>query len=124
MPENDLRPVGWIGDSQAVIQSFPKDIRVDLGYAIDRVQRGLDPSNFKPRNDIAAGVIQLMAEDRESWYRVFCVATGEAVWVLHAFKKKSNETSKTDVENGKDAYRALTKYLSETKQGKSKKGAQ
>jgi phage-related protein len=109
---HDEKPLGWIGNSYEVLKSFPKRARRELGHALEQVQRGDEPSSWKPRGDIGPGVIQLMAQGGTGSYRIFYVAKlDDVVWVLHAFQKKTAETSRIDVENGRAAYDALIRRM-------------
>jgi len=116
MSGDQLKRLGWAGNSREALRSLPKAARHDIGRALDRVQRGEEPPSWKPRNDIGRGVIQLTCRDSAGSYRVFYVAKlGDVVWVLHVFQKKSAGTSRADIEKGKEAYRALIRYLTASK---------
>lgn len=93
-----LRPVRWLGNSHAAVRAFPPDARRDAGYQLYRVQRGHDPSDWRPIARVGTGVreirIHVVGE-----YRVLYLATRpEAVYVLHGFVKKSQRTRKLDVD--------------------------
>jgi phage-related protein len=54
-------------------------------------------------------------------HRVFYVATrAEAIYVLHAFEKKTQKTSAQDLRIGRDRFRALGKLRQQ--HGKEKRG--
>ena len=102
-----LRPVHWIGDSQARLRAAQAEIRSDAGYQLDLVQRGQAPADFKPMPDVGSGVMEIRLHG-ESEYRVFYVARfEEAVYVLHFFVKKTRTTRKADIDLGKQRYSAL-----------------
>jgi phage-related protein len=50
-----MKPVSFLGDSLDAIRSFPDGARRQAGYQIDRVQRGLDPNDWKPMKTIGTG---------------------------------------------------------------------
>ena len=79
-----------------------EDARQDAGYALDQVQRGKQPSDFKPMASVGKGVEELRVWDDAGTYRVIYLARlKEAVYVLHAFQKKTRVTSKHDIEIAK-----------------------
>jgi hypothetical protein len=52
-----LKRIVWHGDSLERIRSFPSDARQDAGFEFERVQRNLEPRDWKPMNGAGAGVI-------------------------------------------------------------------
>lgn len=78
--------------------------RQDAGHQLDRVQRGLDPTDWKPMKSIGRGVREIRVR-HEGQYRVIYFATShDKVYVLHAFVKKSQKTNRQDLETAKRAY--------------------
>jgi phage-related protein len=71
----------------------------EAGYQLDRVQRGLDPDDWRPMPAIGAGVREIRVRERAGAFRVIYVATfADVVYVLHAFQKKTRQTAKRDVD--------------------------
>lgn len=102
-----MRPIEWHGDSRERIREFPEQARLDVGFALERVQRGLAPTDAKPMSTVGAGVMEIRAHFRGE-YRVLYVAKfADAVHVLHAFSKKSQKTPKPDLELASQRYREL-----------------
>lgn len=103
-----MKPVRFLGDSLKRLREFPDDARQDAGYQIDRVQRGLQPSDFKPMNSIGPGVEEMRVWEQSGTFRVLYVARlREAVYVLHAFQKKTSATTKGDLEIAKSRFAEL-----------------
>jgi phage-related protein len=93
-----LKPIAWLGDSLARLRAAPSDIRSDAGYQLDLVQRGETPADFRPMPDVGAGVMEIRLHG-DNEFRVFYVARfEEAVYVLHAFVKKTQATRKADID--------------------------
>jgi hypothetical protein len=42
------KPLIWLGDSRDTIRAFPDDVRKMAGFQLWRVQRGLEPNDWKP----------------------------------------------------------------------------
>lgn len=102
-----LKPIAWLGDTLARLRAAPADIRSDAGYQLDLVQRGEAPTDFRPMPDVGAGVMEIRLHG-DNEFRVFYVARfEEAVYVLHAFVKKTPTTRKADIALCKARYAAL-----------------
>ncbi|WP_122152561.1 type II toxin-antitoxin system RelE/ParE family toxin [Paraburkholderia sp.] len=103
-----MKPVRFLGDSLKCLREFPEDARHDVGYQLDKVQRGHQPDDFKPMPSIGRGVEELRVWDESGTYRVVYTArVAEAVYVLHAFQKKTQATSQRDVDVAKARYTEL-----------------
>ncbi len=103
-----MKPVCFLGDSLKCLRDFPKDARQDAGYQIDRVQRGERPNDFKPMPSIGRGVEEIRVWDDTGTYRViFTARMGDAVYVLHAFQKKTQATSKRDCDIARGRFAQL-----------------
>ncbi len=86
-----LRPVRWVGSSRKDLQSFPQPVRLDFGYAIYAAQKGeTDPAAKPLRGFGGRSVLEVVAQhDGNTWRAVYTVRFVDAVYVLHAFQKKS-----------------------------------
>jgi phage-related protein len=79
-----------------------------LVYQLDKVQRGRQPDYFMPMPSIGKGVEEIRISDPSGAYRVIYVARrAEAVYVLHAFHKKAQATSRKDLEIAKKRFMQL-----------------
>lgn len=102
------KPINWRGSSLKDLREFPDEAKSNAGYQLHRVQEGEEPTAFKPFPDIGPGVKEIIVEAASGWYRVMYVAKfEEAVYVLHAFQKKTNKTSENDKEIAKKRYNAV-----------------
>jgi len=73
-----------------------------------RVQFGGEPQNFKPMPTVGAGAYEIRVRDESGAYRAIYVAKFKtAVYVLHAFQKKTQQTTKMDIELAKVRYRMI-----------------
>jgi phage-related protein len=103
-----VKPISFLGNSLECLREFPEGARQDAGYALDQVQRGKQPSDVKPMATVGKGVEELRVWDDAGTYRVIYLARlKEAVYVLHAFQKKTRATSKQDIEIAKSRYMEL-----------------
>lgn len=88
--------VETLGDSLEVLQSFPSDVRQEMGHAIWELQQGKIPAIAKP---FGRGVFELRDQSAAGGtFRVaYVLIIKDAIHVLHAFQKKSQRTSRVDV---------------------------
>lgn len=102
------KPIQFLGSSLDDLRAFPLDARREAGYQLDRVQQGFDPDDWKPMKAMGPGVKEIRIRDAAGAFRVIYVAKfAKAVYVLHCFQKKTQATSKTDVDVAAKRYRTL-----------------
>ena len=105
-----MKSVRFLGNSLKALREFPEDARHDAGYQIDKVQRGLQPDDFKPMPGIGKGVEEIRVWDESGTYRVVYTARlADAVIVLHAFQKKTQATAKRDIDLAKERFTEFMK---------------
>ena len=98
------KPLTWIGSSRENLRQFPAEARRRAGFELRAVQRGDEPTDFKPMPIIGSGTYEPRLQT-DNAYRVFYIAKfQEAVYVLHAFQKKTQKTSKRDIALGQQRY--------------------
>jgi phage-related protein len=89
-----LKPVEFRGSSLDDLRAFPVSARREAGHQLDRVQRGLEPDDWKPMTAVGQGVKEIRIRDATGAFRVLYVAKfADAVYVLHCFQKKTEKTS-------------------------------
>lgn len=97
-----MKPVQFLGDSLKRLREFPDSARQDAGRQLDQVQRGKQPSDFKPMPSIGAGVEEIRIWDEAGTFRVIYTARLAAtVYVLHVFQKKTQTTSQQDIDTAR-----------------------
>src|SRR2546425_5370714 len=101
------KPLFWVGSSRDDVRAFPPAARRVAGFQLRRVQQGLEPNDSKPTPSVGPGVHEIRIHTGLE-HRVFYVATfAEAVYVLHAFEKRTRKTPKHDLELAQQRLRAL-----------------
>ncbi|SDM48455.1 Phage-related protein [Oryzisolibacter propanilivorax] len=107
-----MKPIAFRGSALADLRSFPQSAMREAGYQLDRVQHGLAPSDCKPMPSIGAGVTELRIWDEAGTFRVVYIAKlAEAVYVLHCFQKKTQQTAKRDIELARARLKELMKEI-------------
>lgn len=103
------KPVAFEGSTRDDIRDFPVAARGMAGHELHQVALGEDPSRWKPMRSVGPGAREIIIETHhhgsEVQHRVVYVAKfEEAVYVLHAFEKKTQKTSKKDLDLAKQRY--------------------
>lgn len=101
--EPEPRPVRWVGSSKADLSAFPEDVKRRVGGALWDAQIGVKAPFAKPLKGFGdAGVLEVVEDSESGTYRaVYTVRFARAVYVLHAFQKKSRSgiaTPKSEIE--------------------------
>ncbi len=111
------KPIRWIGSSLEDLSNFSDLARRKAGFELRTIQSGETPSDFKPMPIVGAGVEEIRIRVDEA-YRIFYVARfQEAIYVLHAFQKKTQKTSKLDIKIGQKRYQQMLQYRQSDQQG-------
>ncbi len=97
------RPLVWLGSSRRDLRAFPREVRREMGAALYAAQQGETDPAAKPLKGFGgASVLEIVARDESgAWRAVYTVRYAEAVYVLHAFQKKSRSgitTPKQEIE--------------------------
>jgi phage-related protein len=96
-----VKGIKFLGTSLKVIREFPVLAKREAGHQLDRIQHGLNPTDWKPMKSVGQGVREVRIQ-HEGQYRVIYVASFEEIsYVLHAFQKKSRKTNRQDLDIAK-----------------------
>jgi phage-related protein len=96
-----MKPLKFIGSSLADIRGFPDSAKREAGYQLSQIQLGFEPSDWKPMSSIGPGVREIRIH-RDGVFRViYVVWLHDTVYVLHAVQKKTQKTSKKDIDAAK-----------------------
>ena len=103
-----MKRIEFHGTSLKDIRAFPEDAKGEAGQQLAIVQYGGDPNDWKPMLNIGKGVREIRIRDKSGQFRVIYVAKfKDAVHVLHAFQKKTQKTSKIDIELARKRYKEI-----------------
>lgn len=86
-----MKPVRWVGSSLDDLRSFPAPVRRDIGQALFAAQQGeMDPAAKPLKGFGGASVFEIVTSYKgDAWRAVYSVRFSDAIYVLHAFQKKS-----------------------------------
>ena len=111
----DTRPIQWIRAARRDFEDFPQGARDDLLDALTAVAEGGHPTIAKPLTGLGSGVMELALRYRGDAFRVvYVLQIGSAIWVLHAFQKKSKSgitTPRQEIELVRDRLRPVKEML-------------
>lgn len=102
-----MKQIVWLGDSLARLRAFPAEARREAGYQLERIQAGTAPVDWKPMPAIGLGVNEIRVRVGGAFRVIYLAKFSEAVYVLHAFQKKSRRTSGLDVELARARFKTL-----------------
>jgi phage-related protein len=92
-----MKKLLFIGSSLNDLQDFPAEVRREAGFELDAVQRGLMPSDFKPMLNVGSGVYEIRLHVLGEWRVMYVAKKADAIYVLHAFQKKTQKTRREDI---------------------------
>ena len=87
--EQGIKPIVWVGSSHQDLKAFPSDVQDEMGYALYIAQIWDKHPKAKPLRGFS-GVMEIRSDYASDTYRaVYTTKIGDAIYVLHAFQKKS-----------------------------------
>ena len=92
-----LKPIEFCGHTLRSIRSFPVLVRHEVGHELDKVQRGLTPSDWKPMPTVGKGAREIRIQERGQYRVIYLATLGKMIYVLHAFRKKTQKTRQSDI---------------------------
>ncbi|MGH7260183.1 MAG: type II toxin-antitoxin system RelE/ParE family toxin [Nitrospiraceae bacterium] len=92
-----MKAVIWLGSSLGDVRSFPLEAKREIGYQLSKVQGGLEPSDWKAMPSIGPGVREIRVHAGDEYRVIYVAKFQEAVYVLHAFGKKTSKTAQPDL---------------------------
>ena len=97
----------FLGRSKNDLREFPDAARRDAGIEIFQVQLGLDPSDWKPVPNIGAGVREIRVRAGGAYRIIYLATRPDAVYVLHCFQKKSQQTEQRDIDLARNRFKQI-----------------
>lgn len=103
-----IKPLEFLGSSRDDLAAMPASVRHGVGVELMRVQFGGQPTDFRPMSAVGSGAYEIRVRDASGAFRAIYVAKFEAaVYVLHAFQKKTQQTAKSDIELARVRYKMI-----------------
>ncbi|HEU5018768.1 MAG TPA: type II toxin-antitoxin system RelE/ParE family toxin [Pseudolabrys sp.] len=94
-----MKPISFLGGSRDAIRDFPDGPRHRAGVELRAVQNGLEPNDWKPMKTVGPSVREIRIRDAMGAFRIIYLSTlPDRVLVLHAFRKKTQQTARRDID--------------------------
>jgi phage-related protein len=104
-----LKPLKFVGSSLDDLRDFPEAVRKAMGTELMLVQFGGMPTDFKAMPTVGSGVFEVRVALEGAWRVLYVAKFAEAVYVLHAFQKKTQRTSQADLQLASNRYQMIGK---------------
>ena len=103
-----IRPIRWLGSSFRDLGRLPIEAQDEIKIQLRRVQRGFLPLDWKPMKTVGVGVKEIRIRIRNDIFRTFYLAKySDLVYVLHVFRKKSEQTNNRDINIARRRYKSI-----------------
>jgi phage-related protein len=103
----DVKALKFVGLSLDDLRNFPEEARRVAGFELRAVQNGLEPRDWKPMRSVGSGVKEIRIHVLGEWRIVYVAKLAGAIYVLHAFQKKSQKTNKNDIEVARRRFKEI-----------------
>ncbi len=102
-----MKPLQFIGSSQDDLRNFPAEARRAAGFELSFVQQGLAPSDWKAMPGVGPGAMEIRLHLLGEWRVIYVARFADAIYVVHAFQKKTQKTRAKDIEIARKRYRTI-----------------
>ena len=103
----DILRYQFIGSSLDDLRDFPEEARRVAGFELRAIQSGLEPRDWKDMQSVGRGVKEIRIRVLGEWRVLYVTKLTDAIYVLHAFQKKSQKTNKNDIELARKRLRQI-----------------
>lgn len=97
----------FVGSSLDELRDFPEEARRAAGFELRAIQDGFEPHDSKPVYAVGAGAKEIRIHVLGEWRVIYVAKVRDAVYVLHAFQKKSQKTSQLDIDLARKRYKQI-----------------
>ena len=102
-----MKQLRFVGSSLDDLRSFPVEARRQAGFELYAIQRDLEPLDWKPMKTVGSGVREIRIRVLGEWRVLYVAKFADAVYVLHAFQKKTQKTRRNDLEIAQRRYKQI-----------------
>lgn len=93
-----MKRLVWVGSSIEDLRSWSAEAQRDTGYQLFKIQSGMNPSDWKPMPGVGGGVQEIRIHCDNEYRVIYLAKLAEAVYVLHVFEKKMQNTPQAAIE--------------------------
>jgi phage-related protein len=102
-----VKELKFVGSCLDDLRNFPEEARRIVGFELRAVQNGLEPQDWKHVRSIGSGVKEIRIHVLGEWRIVYVAKLADAIYVLHAFQKKSQKTNRNDIELARKRFKEI-----------------
>lgn len=102
-----MKPLRFVGSSLDDLRDFPAEARRQAGFDLYAVQGGFEPDDWRPLSEVGSGVREIRIHVLGEWRVVYVAKFINAVYVLHALRKKTQKTRQEDIELARQRYQQI-----------------
>jgi|ERR1700690_234787 phage-related protein len=102
-----MKTLKFVGTSLDDLADFPLEARRATGFELWQVQRGLNPADFKSMPTVGTGAYEIRVHVLGEWRVIYVAKFDDAVYVLHAFHKKTQKTRQEDIDLAARRYKLI-----------------
>jgi phage-related protein len=103
-----MKQVIWMGSSREDLRAFPREARREIGYQLEHVQEGVEPDDWRPMSAVGTGVREIRVQESSGAFRcIYLAKRQEGIYVLHCFQKKTQKTSRQDLDLAERRFKAI-----------------
>ena len=102
-----MKPLKFVGSSLDDLRKFPEEARRTAGFELRAIQDGFEPRDWKPIRSVGPGVKEIRIHVLGEWRVIYVAKIRDAVYVLHAFQKKTQKTSQRDIDLARKRYKQI-----------------
>jgi len=102
-----MKAIEFCGITLKTIKAFPSPVSHEIGHQLERVQRGLNPIDWKPMSAIGKGVREIRVHETGQYRVIYLAKYARTIYVLHAFRKKTRKKRRQDIELSKVTLKKL-----------------
>jgi phage-related protein len=102
-----MKPLKFAGASLNDLRDFPEEARRTAGFELRALQDGFEPRDWKPVQSVGQGAKEIRIHVLGEWRVIYVAKIRDAVYVLHAFQKKTQKTSQRDIDLARKRYKQI-----------------
>ena len=102
-----MKLLKFVGSSLDDLRDFPEEARRVAGFELRSIQDGFEPRDWKPVSSVGPGAKEIRVHVLGEWRVIYVAKMRNAIYVLHAFQKKTQKTSQSDIELAQKRYKQI-----------------
>ena len=102
-----MKAVVYMGSSRRDLAAFPVQALTEAETDLALLQQGAMPRDFEYMHTVGRGAYEIRINIGTAWRVIYVANRKEAIYVLHCFQKKTQQTNKKDIEVARRRYKRI-----------------